>query len=1168
MPSSPHGIATRSWLASLVLCLFACALLATWPGSTPAWSDDEPGEEPPVEADAAPGEDDVPDAPAPDTPAADDAPAPSDGEAGPRPEIHKLYVPYRELQRIFEKEGDGVFLPYAEFRKLWDKAHATPPDRTRPPVPYALRAASWRGEADGERLRLEGSVEIDALQSGWQRIPLTIAGLGVESALLDDKPALLLPRKDGYDLVVEGAGAHRLTLVLRGVAPVQGEAHAIAFSLPAVPLAKLELSVSGRDAEISLKPEVASTSAPGPDGRTTLTAWLGPVEKLELGWRRKPEEGPTETPLVFADEQHFVTVDRGVVRTTATIRLTVHRAPLARVRLTVPAEAVVVQVGGERLRGWTRTPDGTGIDVDLREPTRDPVDLVVAIERATAAPPVEVVAPWVAVDGVERERGFLRLEAAEGVRAEPLASEGLVAIDAKDLPASLGKGAQPGRTRAWRFPARPTAPRLSVTALEPRVVVTAGHRVALAPDGLEGLTRLQLEVDRAGIFGIDVPVPAGIDVTDVTANGAVLDDWDVRGEGDARRLVIAFRDRLLGRAVLDLHVRLVYEVPDEQGAGLAVNVPLLVPTGIEHARGYVVVHADPALDRRVLDKTGLVVLDEGVPGALEPPGFQGDRARLPLVHRFEHRDGPLALSIDLVRKAPTVTCAVDTFARLEPDRTRYGVTLRYAVAYRGVDTFRFSGPLAWGDRVHLEQPGMQLLGPETEPKPADAPEGWQATRGIWTVKLVAPRLGSVEVALQIDDEAQAALSSGESREVVLPRFVPLEVEGRPLPNVVHHVAVRRDPLLEVEARVVEGGEEIDTRELPPTLRAEDSFLAFRSYAPEHRFLLGVTRHDYEPVAEVVVSHMHLESVVPDEGRGITEAYLVVRSNDRQYLRLRLPGHAVVRAVRVGGQIEAPRVDPADEDVILVPLLTGLRKDEAFEVALVYEHDIDRGGGLSRSVHLASPEPLQVDADLLTWHVYLADDDPVMSFGGSVQAIDAPTSWAARTLARLGEGFVRRPQGKAIPWRGIVAGFQSPFATPKTSVRYAFQGRVGTGDVRITRMAPALLVVLKLLLVVLLVLVVILGGRALARAGQHVAPWYVGLLLVLFVALVPAGPGAASLLSSALLGAVFGGAVLLVAAFFRAGRGRSPAADASPPSDPEPPADEPPTDAVPAPEGGA
>ena len=49
MPSSPHGIATRSWLASLVLCLFACALVATWPGPTPAWSDDEPGEEPLLE---------------------------------------------------------------------------------------------------------------------------------------------------------------------------------------------------------------------------------------------------------------------------------------------------------------------------------------------------------------------------------------------------------------------------------------------------------------------------------------------------------------------------------------------------------------------------------------------------------------------------------------------------------------------------------------------------------------------------------------------------------------------------------------------------------------------------------------------------------------------------------------------------------------------------------------------------------------------------------------------------------------------------------------------------------------------------------------------------------------------------------------------------------------
>lgn len=1135
------GRAWRAILGALLLLgLFALPVQAD-DGDPPA--DPPPEAAPDATPDAAPEA--APDE-GPDEAPVEDGDGSEDGDTPEvvRTEIHKLYVPYRELQRIFEKEGDGVFLPYAEFRALWDKAHRVAPDRTKPPVPFALRAATYDGEADGERLHLKGMLEIEVLQSGWQRVPLRFDGLGIETATLDGQPALLVPQKHGYDLMLKGTGTHRLEVVLRGVAPAEGEAHRIAIGLPPVPLARLVLAVAGTDAEITLKPQLAASSRPGADGRTTLTAWLGPVERLELGWRRKPEEGPQETPLVFADEEVFVAVDRGVVRTTTSVGLSVHRAPIARVRLAVPAEAIVLFVQGERLRGWTRSDDGTQIEVELREATRDPVALRIGLERAVAAPPIDVTLPWVAVDEVERERGFLRVEAAEGVRVEPLATAGLVQIDAKDLPAALAAGAAPGRTLAWRFPARPAPARLAVTALAPRVVATIGHRLALGTDGLEGRTRIQLEVDRAGVFGIDLPLAPGLDVTEVVLDGVALDDWTVReGADGSRRLVIAFRDRLLGTAAVNVNLRQAFDVPEEIGRPLNVALPLLVPSGIEHARGYVAIHADPALDRRVVAKDGLTVLDDGVAGAVEPPGFVGERARLPLVHRFEHRDGALALTLELVRKAPTVTCSVESSVRLEPDRTRLSVQLHYHVAFRGVDTFRFSGPLAWGERVHLEQAGMQLLGPESEPRPADAPEAWTAKRGIWTVKLVSPRTGAVLVPLVLDDQPETALGSGASRETEVPRFVPLEVEGKPLPNVVHHVAVRRDPLLEAAMRVVDGGEEIDARELPAGLQGEESFLALRSYAPEHRFVVGVTRHDYEPVAEVVVSHMHLETVVPAEGRGITEAFLIVRSNDRQYLRLKLPGKATVRAVRVGGQIEAPRVDPQDADTILIPLLTGLRKDEAFEVALVYEHDVERDGSVFRRVRARSPEPIDVDADLLTWHVYLPDDDPVSAFGGSVTPAKAPTSWAARRLAGWGEGLVHRPEGRPTPFARLVDGFESPFSTVKPAVRHAFQGRIGIGDVTITRVAPTALVLFKIAATLLAFLLVLLGGRAARRAGHGAAPWVTGAALLLFLLLVPAGPGMAGILTSALLGVGLAAAALLLA--WRIARAARPTPEETP-----------------------
>ena len=82
-----------------------------------------------------------PAAAADDEPAPAPAPAPGDDakEPGPptpeRPDVTKLYVPFRDLEKIFQKEGEGVFLPYKEFRRLWELAHRLPEDTTKPPVP-------------------------------------------------------------------------------------------------------------------------------------------------------------------------------------------------------------------------------------------------------------------------------------------------------------------------------------------------------------------------------------------------------------------------------------------------------------------------------------------------------------------------------------------------------------------------------------------------------------------------------------------------------------------------------------------------------------------------------------------------------------------------------------------------------------------------------------------------------------------------------------------------------------------------------------------------------------------------------------------------------------------------------------------------------------------------
>ncbi|MHC5011865.1 MAG: hypothetical protein ACYTG6_13125, partial [Planctomycetota bacterium] len=682
-------------------------------------------------------DDPVPEAapePAPEGPegGGEDAADPPGDEGEERPGIHKVYVPYRDLQKIFEKDGEGVFLPYDEFLELWERAYGPDGVEAEAPVEAAVRSAAYQGAADGDMVRLDATIEVEVLAAGWHRIPLDFGGAGVERAMLGDEPALLVPADKGYHLLLKDQGRRTLELSLRIAAPRQGDRRVAEFSLPPVPLTRLALTVPGDTTEVEISPRLASTTRPTDDGRTELLAFLGPVERITLSWRQREEEGPRVEPLVFAEESLDLRVDRGVLRSEVTATLTVLRAPLSEVQLLVPTDAVTLYVQGDGIRTWARSADGTRIDISLREPVRDRWQVRLGLERPLPELPADVALPLAAVEGVERETGFLRLLAGDGVKVEPRETPGLLQVDLAELPEPL-RTAPPGRAVGYRFPARPGTVTVAVEALEPRISVDMGNRVVIRPEGTELRAVAQVTVERAGIFGVSFDLPDDVEVTAVRVSGIEYDDHAVREEDGARVLAVEFRDRLLGTARIEVDGRAPTPLPAEEEGGerdAEFDVPLLRLRAADHVRGYVGVHMDGALEYREVTRVGLVPLAAGLAACIEPPPVAG--SALPLSQSFEHHEGEIRYVIALRRRDPQVTAGVETAVRLEPNLTHLDVTLHYAVRYRGVDTFRFSAPLALDRRLRLGLEGVQLLGPEPiEQEDGDA----GPARGIWTIKL-------------------------------------------------------------------------------------------------------------------------------------------------------------------------------------------------------------------------------------------------------------------------------------------------------------------------------------------------------------------------------------------------------------------------------------------------
>ena len=204
---------------------------------------------------------------------------------------------------------------------------------------------------------------------------------------------------------------------------------------------------------------------------------------------------------------------------------------------------------------------------------------------------------------------------------------------------------------------------------------------------------------------------------------------------------------------------------------------------------------------------------------------------------------------------------------------------------------RFTAPLALDTRMHVDVEGVQLLGPlPVEPGGEEDEEGSVGERGVWTVKLPSPRTG-----VDPDPDRDRGRARGDarrpaqSRPVDLPSFVPLAEDGEPLPE--HGARPRRaaQPAARGGGREPRPG-----RGDRPARAARRSSGPTRSSSPSgpttppgryvSRSRATTTSRSRRSSSRTCTSTRCSRA----DGRATTEAYLVVRNNDRQNLELTLP----------------------------------------------------------------------------------------------------------------------------------------------------------------------------------------------------------------------------------------------------------------------------------------
>ena len=1011
-------------------------------------------------------------APAPIAPAITPAPTVTEPAQEPEREIinreRSIYVPYEDLEAVFEQDGRGVFLPYREFLDLWNQINLQDKkeEDVKPPTDGVLESAHYTAVVEGDEnqvLAIDAVLTVESFkEKGWAVVPLLKGGMNIAEA--ETGEATLHLGKNGYELILPKKGQYEIKLKLYAKVNRSSGRHSVGINLPKAGVSKFEAIVPELGWEFDIQPGAAYTSQDQPDGSTKLAFFFGETEHFDIGWQKQGEETKL-TPLLFVQTNMTSKVVPGALQTDAILNYRILRAGVDSFEVSIPKGQEVLEVKGENIKEWDVSDMGQSqrLLVNLHSAAKQNYALTIGLEQAIGAMPTEFDVPQIAAENVVRQRGTVSIKIAGELEAETVIIEGLTQQMVVNLGAyqnvgdfdngpdivqgsmaQIGHGGDGSAIQVgyalndygrFRFLTMPFTMTLSVKKAEPAVEVESWTRFVVERDSANFIARFDYRVKRVGIFDTRIEIPTGFD--GIEATGPNVEDFSEEDVDGKRYLNVKFNNRSQGDFSLTITGRRIRESAAEDAI-----VPVFSPQDVERHEGKIGIQIHTSLDPSTKDEGDLRQQDVNVLGVSKSNniGVPGSGA---LQIGFRYRGEVAPATIGFTLKKPQVNGEVFTLVEVKEQLIRYQWTISYNVLYAGVDTFIISVPEAIADNLRHDGALIKEVDKNYAPKESvDSPVTITEGRVLWAIVLRDKKMGSYQLKLTLDEPLVASAADdpadapdgpeakdGRKFEIELPE---IKLEG--VDSETGQVAVVKDDNLEILESKPVSLESIDPKELRGGLARPGVFLSYKYRRHPIGLTLNVSRNEFLPVPQAVVTYANLTSVISSDQAITTEVIYWVRNNAKQFFSVSLPENGkMVSDIYVNGSPQQP-MRRADEDVVLIrlPVEEGL---DVFAVRFVYEVPSPNPGKKLGAMGSVTFSPVELtDAEVLQSHLklYLPEDYVYRSFKSAMRMPVANRGWDrfrnafSWLIPSLGpqipnqhaNGWEQAPQMKANQQRGF------------------------------------------------------------------------------------------------------------------------------------------------------
>jgi hypothetical protein len=940
--------------------------------------------------------------------------------------LSKIYVPYKELKGVFEKEGQGVFLPYKEFQKLWRAAQGKPASVSEAPFQYLISTARFQGKVKQELATFNLELTIDILGDGWTEVPISLGEVAVSAAILTASPAaksvpLLRVVNGQYVFVTKGKGRYVLAVDFVRQLETQPGLAVLKYRIPSAAITTLELLIPEENLKVDVQPMLAATTSQvevEATKATRLQAFLGSATEVSLSWKPKTEAAAELETVVISEQFQHIHVAEALISQEVSLNYSIHRGGIDSFKIRLPGQFRLTDVTGANIAKWDITSSTSAaadawqeLEVKLFSPAKDKYTLTIKMEHFLQDSDVEIPLTPIVTKQALRQTGLIGITYSPRrvVFLEDI--ENLARVDTGQLPEHLRQPRFVGGVTAYRFINSDYSGKIVIKTASPRIVVDQQWMLGVDKDRLQLHGRLRYNVERAGVFEVNMTLPEQW-VIESLGPDSLVDDYDLKGQADKRVLHILLK----GEKVGEFDLMLVAGSSRTQPEGsVDFTLPLADAKDLQLYHGQLMLLLADQLQAEVgeIQQLQTISLEQ----AQSWTTVAGLSPAMAFEFRAVDREKWAGTRFKISVKPVQISATVHRLVNIQPGSVEQEAIIQYRIRYAPVDTLYVKMPVALADA------GVQISGPNIKEKPRidqlpadqrdDAAEA--AAGGIkWAYFKVALQ-SKVSDSYELGVQARRSFRAGQVGQATTVEVEPILAAGK-LSDQSGHIAIAKADTLAIGEPATENLIPADTSnatDLPYEPHRRVASLAFKYNAPPFVLTLPVVVQKEAAVFTTIVRGVIVEQVLARDGMLNTHVtYLLVTSRGDR-LPLTLPEGAELTAVLLNGN-ETPLEMGASAEPrqVVVRLAPSAGQVSPFVVEISY--GLRRASASSLTVP-ALPKEIPVQQTL--WRLWIPQDCYLLGHDRNFCRVESQQGLNLLASLQIGQpsqvGFKLSSQGKVI-----------------------------------------------------------------------------------------------------------------------------------------------------------